>query len=129
MYKNMFLYVRIVVRGDYMEVRIIVIIAILSVIIVVCAAYLWNTRNSEKPVLISDSLIGLFDSNNIVGVEFIRNKLVVSFTDASLFDANKLKEFGGKGISIIGDKIKFFISDKSQDNERLYIDLVKFIEG
>lgn len=111
-----------------MDVKVIVIIAILTVIIIVSAAYLLKVNKRQKPVLISGSLFELFDFNNIAGIDFIRNKIVVSFTDASLFDVNKLKELGGKGISIVGDKIKFFISDKPQENEQLYNDLLKHIE-
>lgn len=111
-----------------MDVKIVVIIAVLAVIIIACSIYLLVTKKENKPVLASDSVYGLFDPANIIGIEFVRNKLVVSFSDVSLFDVNKLKEYGGKGISVIGDKIKFFISDKSQDNERLYHDLLKRIE-
>lgn len=111
-----------------MDVKIVVIIAVLAVIIIACSIYLLVSNKEDKPIVASDSVYGLFDPSNIVSIDFVRNKLVVSFSDASLFDVNKLKEYGGKGISVIGDKIKFFISEKSQDNEKLYHDLLKRIE-
>jgi len=111
-----------------MDPKIIVIIAILAVIIVASSICLVKPKKNVKRVLFNDSLYEIFDPNNIVSIEFIRNKLVVSFKDASSFDVKKLKEYGGKGISVIGDKIKFFISDKATENEELYNDLRKKIE-
>lgn len=111
-----------------MDPKIVVIVAILSVIIVVCSILQIKSRRLEKPTTVSDSIFSLFETSNIISIEFVRNKVVVSFEDASLFDVIKLKEYGGKGISVIGDKIKFFISDKLQDNENLYNDLLKQIE-
>lgn len=111
-----------------MEVKVIIIISILAVITVFCLIYLARVGKTDKPVLINESLFNLFDPNNILKIDFIRNKIVVTFTDASLFDVTKLQEYGGKGISVIGDKIKFFISDNIQDNENLYKSLLEHIE-
>lgn len=111
-----------------METKIAVIIVVLLVIIVVCLILTILSKKQVKPVMVDDSIFDLFEPNNIISVEFIRNKLVVSFNDASLFNVNRLKEYGGKGISVIGDKIKFFVSDKSQENEKLFNDLMKRIE-
>lgn len=111
-----------------MDVKIVVIIAVLAVIIIACSIYLILSKKDDNSIVSSDSIYELFDPNNIASIEFIRNKLVVSFNDASLFDVRKLKELGGKGISVIGDKIKFFVSEKVQENEMLYQNLVKRIE-
>jgi len=111
-----------------MDTRIIVILAILSIIIVACSIRLLKFKKPEKLTIINDSIFDLFEPSNIINIEFVRNKVVVSFKDASLFNVNKLKEYGGKGISVIGDKIKFFISEKSQENENLYNHLAKQIE-
>ena len=111
-----------------MDTKIVVIVTVLSVIIIVSLVYLLTSKQDNKPTLIDESIFGLFEASNIVNVDFVRNKLVVSFKDVSLFDVNQLQEFGGKGISVIGDKIKFFISEKSKENEKLYQDLLKRIE-
>lgn len=111
-----------------MDPKIIVIIAILAVIIIACSISLLKFKKKVKPVAFNESLYEVFDPKNINSIEFIRNKLVVSFKDASLFDVHKLKEYGGKGISVIGDKIKFFISENTSENEKLYNDLLNKIE-
>lgn len=111
-----------------MDKRIIVIIAVLLIVIIACSVRLIYTKKIKKHSTVSDSIFGLFDPNNIIGVEFIRNKLVVSFLDATLFDEKKLKEYGGKGISVIGDKIKFFVSDNQKENKKMYDDLLNHIE-
>lgn len=111
-----------------MDTEIIIIIAVAAVIIVAGSIFFLTRKKTEKPVVVNESIFGLFDPKNIEKVDFVRNKLVVSFKDVTQFDVNKLKEFGGKGISVIGDKVKFFISDQLQDNETLYTDLVKHIE-
>jgi uncharacterized protein YebE (UPF0316 family) len=111
-----------------MEPRVIVIIAILVVIIIVSTIYLLSTSKKHKYVSANELLFELFIPKNILGIDFVRNKIVVSFNDALLFDVNKLKEYGGKGITVIGDTVKFYISDKSQENERLYKSLLRHIE-
>ena len=112
-----------------MEGKIIVVIAILSVIIIACTVYLLMSKRKEKPILISDSLIKLFNTDNVINVNFVRNKVVVEFKDISLFDVNNLKEQGGQGISVVGDKVKFYISDKPQENEELFNNIKNHIEG
>lgn len=111
-----------------MEAIYIIIIAVFSVLVVASAIILTRSRKVEHTSNFSDSIFGLFKPNNIKKIEFIRNKVVVTFSDITLFDVKKLQEYGGKGISVIGDKIKFFISDNVNENETLYHDLLKHIE-
>lgn len=111
-----------------MEPRVIAIIAILIVVIIVSTIYLLSANKRHKYVSANEQLFELFIPENVLGIEFVRNKIVVSFNDATMFDVNKLKDYGGKGITVIGDTVKFYISDKSQENEKLYNNLSRHIE-
>lgn len=111
-----------------MEPKIIFTIVILSLVIVVSLITLYRDNNQKKPVLDMNDILTLFDKSNIVKTDFVRNKLVISFTDIELLNVEKLQALGAKGINIIGDKIKFFVSDDEEVNKMLYNKLVDYIE-
>ena len=58
-----------------MDPKIVVIVAILSIIIVVCSIYQIKSRKLEKPITISDSIFGLFESSNINNYSDIRQEM------------------------------------------------------
>lgn len=87
-------------------------------------------RSSKKVKKVSIDLyelVKLFNKEDIVNIEFIRNKIVVSFKDITNFDAELLHRTYAKGITIVGDKIKFYVSDESTKNEEVFNSIKKFI--
>ena len=106
----------------------LILIIVLTVILLGVIGY-FVFRKPTREIFDSSNILSLFDKTAITKIEYIRNKIVVSFKDVTTFDVEALKELGAKGISIIGDKIKFYISDDNKVNEETYIALSKFIEG
>lgn len=74
-------------------------------------------------------VLELLDKKNIDNIEYIRNKIVIKFKDVTLFDTKLLHEKGAKGISIVGDKVKFYFDGENELNEQIYDEVKKYIEG
>ena len=110
-----------------MDPRIIAIMGTLTVITTINILFLYFRK--DQKVINYQEIIGLFDKQTISTIDFIRNKIVVSFNDVKSFDVNQLKDLGGKGINIIGDKVKFFVSDDNKENKMVYEDLIHKIGG
>lgn len=110
-----------------MDIQILVILAVLAIIIVVTVAILLN-RN-KKVVVSYDNIVRLFENVSVESIGFVRNKIVVEFKDVAKFDVDLLKQEGGKGINIVGDKVKFFVSDDKEVNEAVYFDIKNKVEG
>lgn len=79
----------------------------------------------EEKINIGD-IISLIDKKNLVKVSFVRNKIVLDLKDYRLINLEKLKLSGASGITVVGDKIKFYFDE---DNEEIYKEIVKYIEG
>ena len=105
---------------------LIYIIPVLVVIGVVTFLY-FNKKNNviEEIINISD-IIELIDKRNVQKVSFIRNKIVLDLNDYLLINLDALKEIGASGITVVGDKIKFYFE---KDNELIYKEITKYIEG
>lgn len=88
--------------------------------------------NRKKPVkktsIDLDEIIKLFNKEDIVNIEFIRNKIVISFKDISIFDVKLLHNTFAKGITVVGDKIKFYVSDDINTNLEVFNSIKEFIE-
>jgi len=109
--------------NDYLIYAGIVLVVIIILVIIL------KTKNKVKePSVDMDELNKLFHKNDISKVEFIRNKIVISFNDISLFDVEALHGTYAKGITIVGDKIKFYVSDDQLVNEKVYNSIKSFIE-
>lgn len=107
-----------------MELQLILIVAGVAVLLIAVSVLL--VLNNKKPKIRIDQyqdLIQLFDNSQIQSVTYVRHKVVVEFHDVTLFDAERLKESGAKGITIVGDKIKFYVSDSPEVNTALYEEL------
>ena len=74
-------------------------------------------------------VLELLDKRNIESIEYIRNKIVLKFKDVTLFNTELLHQKGAKGISIVGDKVKFYFDGENELNENLYHQIKKYIEG
>jgi len=71
----------------------------------------------------------VLDKNNITSINFVRNKIVIEFINIDAFKPEALQECGAQGISIVGDKIKFYIEGTNELNNDLFIQLKQHIEG
>ena len=114
-----------------MEEYLIYIIPTVSVFIVLVILYfVFKKRNNENINSLDQiSILELIDKTNIISVDYIRNKVVINFRDVTQFNVEKLHSLGVKGISVVGDKIKFYVSDDSEINKKLYESIKAFIEG
>ena len=83
----------------------------------------------EKKEYELPTILELIDIMNIESIDFIRNKIVISFKDVSLFNTEKLHEKGAKGISIVGDKVKFYFDGNNELNETIFNQIRNHIEG
>lgn len=108
-----------------MDTRILAIIIILTVITAINLVFYF--RSKKKVNLSYDILVNLFEKEDITNLEYIRNKIVLTFNDVSSFNVETLKSEGAKGINIVGDKVKFFIFDEASKNESVYNEISKKI--
>lgn len=84
-------------------------------------------RKSHKSINVS-VLNEVFDRSNVTSLEFVRNKIVMTFKDINKVQFEDLKRYGAQGISIVGNKIKFYVSAKKEENEKAFQALKQHIE-
>lgn len=109
---------------------LIIGIVLLAIVLLTVMIMFFITRSKspkEKQVDL-DIILGLFQKDNVVSVSFIRNKIVMNFKDVNKVDVKLLHERGAKGVSIIGDKIKFYFDGGEQKNQEIYNQIKNFIE-
>ena len=82
----------------------------------------------KKPTIDISDLVSLFNKDNIEEVRFERNKIAVVFKDIDAFNPESLREYGATGISIVGNKIKFFVEGSNEHNEEVYNALKQYLE-
>lgn len=113
-----------------MDIKIIVA-GLLLVILIIAVIVLIFLRKSNKEVITYDihAITVLLDKNNIRKIDFIRNKIVIDFINIDLFNPEELQKSGAKGMSIVGDKIKFYIEGTNDQTYNLYLQLKQYIEG
>jgi hypothetical protein len=101
----------------------------IAIVLIVILVIVLKTKNRVKePSVDMDELNKLFNKNDISKIDFIRNKIVISFKDISLFNVESLHGTYAKGITVVGDKIKFYVSDDQLVNEEVYKSIKSFIE-
>ncbi len=107
-------------------ILVVLVIDILAVIIFIIK----NNKNKKQQNAFDISLIlALLDKNNINKVEYIRNKIVISFKDVTIFNIEDLHKNGATGISVVGDKVKFYVDGDNIINEILFNSIRDYIEG
>jgi len=89
--------------------------------------YLYRAKSNQS--FESSVFVGLFHKEQLSAVEFIRNKIVVTLKDIENFNLEQLKEKGGRSINVVGDKVKFFISDKKEENELVFKEINNILGG
>ncbi|MFK5883225.1 MAG: hypothetical protein QM489_02675 [Candidatus Izemoplasma sp.] len=99
----------------------------LIVLITLGLFILFKRKNTENTVFFNISdIINLIKKENVIKVDFVRNKIVLDLKDYKLLNLDELKELGAVGITVVGDRIKFYFE---KDNEMIYSELKKYIEG
>jgi len=121
------MYKEVKIMEDYIVYIAIgsVLLTIISIIILVVNKKEYQQKNRFDLA----EILPLFDNDNILNIEFIRNKIVVYLKDINDFDAKMLHLKGAIGITVVGNKIKFYVSDSIEVNEEVYNKLKEFIEG
>ena len=101
------------------------------VIIVIAVSYslINNKKKANSKSIDIQGIVSLIDRNNVVNVEYIRNKIIIHFKDLNLFNIEEFHSSGIKGINVIGDKIKFYVDDDNEINKEIYEAIKAFIEG
>ena len=110
----------------------LVYIALGSVLLTVFTIIVLVSRSreiSQKNSFDISNILPLFDNDNVVKVDYIRNKIVVLFKDVTQFDVKTLHIKGATGITIVGDKVKFYVSESNDINENVYKSIKEFVEG
>ena len=93
---------------ETMETYQYILIALGAILIIVLSILLRMRKNTEKKEYELPIIFELLEKTNINKVEYIRNKIVIDFKDVTLFDTEQLHTKGAKGISVVGDKVKFY---------------------
>lgn len=110
--------------NDYLLYVGIAVVTLLVFIVLII-----NKKKVKETSINMDDLNKLFHKDDISKIEFIRNKIVITFKDITLFNVEVLHGTFAKGVTVVGDKIKFFISEDSKVNEKAFISIKSFIEG
>jgi phosphotransferase system IIB component len=98
------------------------------VFIIALSVFLFLKKKTPKKQVELPGILELIDKNNVKSVDFIRNKIVITFIDVTLFDSNQLHHLGAKGISIVGDKVKFYFDGEEDLNHSIYSQIKNHIE-
>lgn len=117
-----------VINGFTISNTHLIIAAAVLIIIIIALVLLIVVNKKPKKQVNMDFILSLFDKNNIVKVDFVRNKIVIDFKDVEIVDVNALHEKGAEGISIIGDRIKFYFDGGEERNLAIFNQIKSFIE-
>jgi len=112
-----------------MELYQYILIALGAILIIVLSIYLITRKKTVKKEYELPIIFELLDRQNIEKIEFLRNKIVIVFKDVTLFNTSLLHEKGAKGISVVGDKVKFYFDGSDELNENIFNQIKNYIEG
>lgn len=114
-----------------MDKYLVFIIPAVLLIVVLVRLYVTKRKHSitSKNNLDISNILKLIDVKNVVDVDYIRNKIIINFHDVNKFNIEDLHSLGAKGITVVGDKIKFYVSDDSETNKNVFKSVKAFIEG
>ena len=108
-----------------METTHYIIIASILVVILLFLLIIKIQKKPKKKTILIEDIATAFGKENILKLDFVRNKLNVTVKDFKKADMNALKEAGATGINIVGDKIKLYFEE---DNESIYQALKQALE-
>ncbi|QMS85602.1 hypothetical protein [Candidatus Xianfuyuplasma coldseepsis] len=102
------------------------IVVVLAILIFTVLAI--RSKTPKKQPMDINAFTDILSKYNVMSIDFTRNKIVIKFDDIDIVDPNQLQEAGAKGISIVGDVIKFYIDGTPEDNRLLFEQLSKTIK-
>lgn len=103
------------------------VVVVLAITLI--TVFIIKSKTPKKSLLDIEQFVNILVLENIKSIDFKRNKIVVTFKDIELFDPEQLQQAGAKGISIIGDVIKFYIDGDEEENYQLFRQLDNHIKG
>lgn len=95
----------------YIAGAVIIVLVLLFIVIIIT-----NRTKRAKPFDI-EVIKAALNLDNVIKVEFVRNKMNITLKDVKKTNMKALQEAGAVGINIVGDKVKCYFK---QDNERIY---------
>ena len=107
---------------------ILIALAVIFIYIFVLI-YFSKEKESNKKEYDLDAIFKLLDKDNINKIEYLRNKIVINFKDVTLFKTEELHEKGALGVTIVGDKVKFYFDGGNDKNYTIFNELKSYIEG
>ncbi len=114
------------IEQTYLIIGLIVLVALIVAIILFVVL---KSNKKPKKTVDMDFILTLFDKSNIIKVDYIRNKIVMDFKDVEKVDVESLHQRGAQGVSIIGDRIKFYFDGGEEKNLAIFNQIKYFIEG
>jgi hypothetical protein len=102
-------------------------IAVAVVLVGLMMVLLRRRRPKQQPYDAS-WMVDVFQHTPIQSIRFVRSKIVVDFVSIESFDPKVLQDAGAKGISIVGDTVKFYVDGGPETNEALYQELKRQLE-
>lgn len=102
------------------------LVVVLSILFV--TVFVIRSKTPKKQSMDMNAFTDILAAYEILAIDFKRNKIIVKFADIDAVNPNQLQEAGAKGISIVGDVIKFYIDGTPEDNYTLFEQLSKTIK-
>jgi uncharacterized protein YuzE len=109
--------------------NMLIIVLVLAVLLLLSVLIIFKNKKTDKTKIDDNAFLDVLKIGNIKSIDFLRNKIVIKFENIENFNAEELKQLGAKGITIVGDTVKFYIYDVVEDNRLLYENLKKSIGG
>ena len=111
-----------------MELYHYLLIAFGVVVLLVILFMVFKNKKIKTKDYDLELIFELLDKSNIITIEFIRNKIVIVFKNVTKFNTNKLHKNGALGITIVGDKVKFYFDGGNEKNYEIFNILKSYIE-
>ena len=89
----------------------VILYIIVPISLLVSVILFFLKQKPKKQIVSYDEILQLFNNENIIDVEHIRNKVVLNTKNHKLIDLDALKVLGVTGITVVGNKIKFYFQD------------------
>jgi hypothetical protein len=106
-----------------------VAIALTAIVLIIVLLPLLIRRRRPKPKPYDASwMVDVFQHTPIQSIRFVRSKIAIDFVSIESFDPQLLQDAGAKGISIVGDTVKFYVDGGPETNEALYQELKRQLE-
>ena len=105
-----------------------IIIIAFAVIVLAVILFLLLKRSKKKTIIDTTDFVSLFSDKKLTKIEYIRNKIVITFTNIKELDVDGLQQLGASSITIVGDKIKFIMNEDNELNIKYYESLKNHFE-